>query len=136
MKNKLPKNCWVSALSIFFALWCVSLTTYAKGEDPDPVQQLVKTKGTQKALQFSSFFQGRGDGVTTCPVTGEKISNKNFKADLFGRTVFFCCHGCLKAAKQNPEKFVTPKAKEQLTAVRAYLAKATQGVDEAEICNE
>lgn len=133
-ERQLYKNRWESAFSLLLALLCVSLTAYAKGGDP--VQQLVKTKGTQKALQFSSLFQGRGDGLTTCPVTGEKIVNKKFKAEMLGRTVFFCCHGCLKAAKQNPEKFVKATVAEQQSAVNSYLAKATQATNEAEICNE
>ncbi len=134
MNKKLTKFCWVSWLGLLLVLSSNSLTAYAKGEDP--VQQWVKPNVTQKPLKYSAFFQGRGDGVATCPVTGEKITNKNFKADLLGRTVLFCCHGCLKAAKQNPEKFVKAKAAEQQIAVNAYLAKTTQSVHKAEYCDE
>ena len=52
-------------------------------------------------------FVGKGDGVTTCPVTGEPI-NKEIKFGFFGRTVYFCCESCLEAAKKNPEKFIKP----------------------------
>jgi hypothetical protein len=134
MNSLFPSYRFVSALSLSLTVLCVSLTTYAKGEDP--VQQLVKTRGTQKSLPSSSLFQGRGDGLTTCPVTGEKITNNKFKADILGRMVLFCCHGCLKTAKQNLGKFVKATVAEQQSAVKSYLAKATQATDEAEICNE
>lgn len=134
MNSKFPTYRFASVLGLLLALICVSLTTYTQGADP--VQQLVKAKGAQQALPFSSLFQGRGDGVTICPVTGEKITNKKFKADILGRTVFFCCHGCLKAAKQNPGKFIKATVAEQQSAVKSYLARATQAADEAEFCNE
>jgi YHS domain-containing protein len=134
MNKKLSTSCLLNAFGLLLALSCLSLTAYAKGADP--VQQLMKPKVTQTVPQFSSIFQGRGDGVTTCPVTGEKITNKKFKAELYGRTVLFCCHGCLKAAKQNPEKFVKATVEGQQSAVKSYLANATQATNEAEICNE
>jgi YHS domain-containing protein len=134
MNSTFPTYHYTSVLALLFALLGASLTTYAQAADP--VQQLITTKVTQKALPSSSLFQGRGDGLTTCPVTGEKITNNKFKADIFGRTVLFCCHGCLKAAKQNPGKFVKETVAEQQSAVKSYLAKATQATIEAEVCNE
>ncbi|ESS72941.1 hypothetical protein MGMO_41c00070 [Methyloglobulus morosus KoM1] len=134
MNSIFPTYRFASVLGLLLALIGVSLTAYAQGADP--VQQLVKAKGVQKALPFSSLFQGRGDGVTTCPVTGEKITNKKFKADILGRTVLFCCHGCLKAAKQTPGKFIKATVAEQQSAVKSFLARATQAADEAEFCNE
>jgi YHS domain-containing protein len=134
MKNPFPTYRFVYALSLLLVLLSVSLTTHARGADP--VQKLITAKEAQKALPFSSLFQGRGDGLTTCPVTGEKIATKKYNAEMSGRTVFFCCHGCLKAAKQNPEKFVKPTVAEQQNAVKSYLARATQAADEAEFCNE
>ncbi len=52
-------------------------------------------------------FVGKGDGVETCPVTGEPV-NKEIKFGFFGRTVYFCCESCLEAAKKNPERFIKP----------------------------
>lgn len=102
----------------------------------DPLVQLVKPGAATAALPHSGLFQGRGDGVHTCPVTGEKVSEKSLKLELYGRTVYFCCHGCLKAAQQNPEKFVKPTLEEQGTAVRKVLAKTAQGAENAEYCND
>lgn len=52
-------------------------------------------------------FLGRGDGIATCPVTGEPV-NKNFNAEINGRTVSFCCARCRDAAKKNPELYLKP----------------------------
>ncbi|MBX3276577.1 MAG: hypothetical protein KF868_01115 [Acidobacteria bacterium] len=52
-------------------------------------------------------FLGKGDGVTTCPVTGEPV-NKNISAEIFGRTVYFCCESCRDAVKKNPELYLKP----------------------------
>jgi YHS domain-containing protein len=53
---------------------------------------------------------GKGDGVETCPVSGEKLTAKAISAEFFGRTVKFCCEGCLAQAKKNPERFIRKEA--------------------------
>ncbi|MEQ1738820.1 MAG: hypothetical protein ABL884_02850 [Methyloglobulus sp.] len=108
---------------------------HAVAATEDPLQQLVNTKPA-KTLKFSATFQGRGDGVHTCPVTGEKVTTKSLRADYFGRTVYFCCHGCLKAAQRNPERFVKATMTEQQSAVKTYVAKVVQAPDGAEFCDE
>jgi YHS domain-containing protein len=121
-------------------LWAVLFgCPLAYAAKDDPLKQLIKTDTAAKGLKFSALFKGRGDGVTTCPVTGEKITKQSLKAEYYGRTVHFCCHGCLKAAKQNPEKFVKPTVAEQQQAVKAYIAKANQaaqGSSGEEYCND
>jgi YHS domain-containing protein len=52
-------------------------------------------------------FLGKGDGVETCPVTGEPV-NKNIKWGFFGRTVYFCCENCRDTVKKNPELYLKP----------------------------
>lgn len=52
-------------------------------------------------------FIGKGDGIETCPVTGEPV-NKEIKFGFYGRTVYFCCESCREAAKKNPELFIKP----------------------------
>ena len=101
----------------------------------DPLANLVKPKQVPGQLKSSPLFEGRGDGITTCPVTGEKITIKKFKAEIYGRTIYFCCHGCLKSGLKMRDKFVKPSQAEQLKAVRAFLAKA-QAVNSEEFCNE
>lgn len=50
-------------------------------------------------------FPGRGDGLTTCPVTGEPV-DKNISAEIQGRTVYFCCANCRDAVNRNPEVYL------------------------------
>lgn len=50
-------------------------------------------------------FLGKGDGVTTCPVTGEAV-DKNISAEINGKTVYFCCASCREAVKKNPELYL------------------------------
>jgi YHS domain-containing protein len=64
-------------------------------------------------------FKGLGDGVETCPVTGEKITNKDVKEEFFGRTVNFCCAGCLAKAKASPAAYVKESYSAQVAAVSA-----------------
>ncbi len=137
MKKKYMAVHIVRACSLLLACLFGSFQSSAAAEDP--LQQLIKAKPAAiKTLKFSAPFQGRGDGVDTCPVTGEKVTTKSLKAEYFSRTVYFCCHGCLKAAQQNPEKFVKPTLAEQQSAAKAYIAKAAQAPDGdgAEFCNE
>ncbi len=50
-------------------------------------------------------FLGKGDGVTTCPVTGEPV-DKNISAEILGRTVYFCCASCRDAVVKNPALYL------------------------------
>lgn len=52
-------------------------------------------------------FLGKGDGVTTCPVTGEPI-DKNVSAEINGKTICFCCASCRDTVKKNPELYLKP----------------------------
>lgn len=71
-----------------------------------------------KGKTAKAEFAGKGDGVETCPVTGEPLTNKDIKAQMFGRTVYFCCPGCLDSAKKNPAMYVKKTHKEQLAAIK------------------
>lgn len=57
------------------------------------------------AAPAAKTFLGKGDGVTTCPVTGEPV-DKNVSADISGRTVYFCCANCRSAVQKNPELYL------------------------------
>ena len=50
-------------------------------------------------------FAGKGDGITTCPVTGEAV-DKSVSAKIDGKTVYFCCAGCVAKVKVNPSKYL------------------------------
>jgi len=75
-------------------------------------------KQPAKTSTAKSKFLGKGDGVTTCPVSGDKLENKDNKAVFFGRTVYFCCADCLAEAKKNPAAYIKRTHKEQLLAIK------------------
>lgn len=50
-------------------------------------------------------FIGKGDGVKTCPVLGQPV-NKNVSVQHNGRTVYFCCAGCIAKFKENPAAYL------------------------------
>ncbi|MDD5580859.1 MAG: hypothetical protein PHY16_16470 [Methylobacter sp.] len=117
-------------------LGCLFISSQVGAVTTDPLQQLVKAKQVSKALKFSPIFEGRGDGVNTCPVSGEKVTTKSLKAEYFGRTVYFCCKGCLKSAQRAPEKYIKPTMAEYQQAVKAYIARLPQAPSGEEYCNE
>lgn len=113
---------------IFFALTvacALAISAAAHGSHDGKKHDTKKTTAKGKAAQAK--FEGKGDGVETCPVTGEPITNKDVKAQMFGRTVYFCCAGCLEDAKKNPAMYVKKTHKEQLVAIKG--AKPTEHGD-------
>ncbi len=50
-------------------------------------------------------YIGKGDGVSTCPVLGNPV-NKNVSVQHNGRTVYFCCAGCIAKFKENPAAYL------------------------------
>lgn len=72
----------------------------------------------QTAKAEKDKFLGKGDGVTTCPVTGEEIHNKDVKGEFFNRTVYFCCAGCMAEAKKNPAAYIKKTHTEQVAATK------------------
>ncbi len=50
-------------------------------------------------------FLGKGDGINTCPVSGEPV-NKDIWAEIKGRKVYFCCTSCRKKALSDPDKYI------------------------------
>ncbi|MGH9753577.1 MAG: hypothetical protein ACREA2_12410 [Blastocatellia bacterium] len=75
------------------------------------------------AKAVNGEFLGKGDGIETCPVTGEKIHNKDVKGQFFNRTVYFCCPGCLAEAKESPSAYIKKTHAEQVAATK-YLPKS------------
>jgi YHS domain-containing protein len=65
---------------------------------------------TTPATKDAAKFLGKGDGIETCPVTGEAIS-KDVSVEVGGRTVYACCPGCLDKIKKNPELYLKPVTK-------------------------
>jgi len=72
---------------------------------------VAQTHDHHSATATSQNFLGKGDGVTTCAVTGEELADKSIHGEFFGRTVYFCCGGCLAKAQKEPALYI--KATEQ-----------------------
>jgi P-type Cu+ transporter len=99
---------------LFFALIIISalaLTAFAQNTKP-------AAKPAGKAAPKAVKFLAQGDGVTTCPVTGEELHNKDIHADFHGRTVYFCCAGCLATAQKSPAAYIKPTEAAQIAAVK------------------
>lgn len=104
---------------ILFALtMAFALAVSAAAHDAHGGKKHDNKQTTAKTQKGKVEFMGKGDGVETCPVTGEPILNKDNKAVMFGRTVYFCCPGCLDEAKKSPAAYLKKTHKEQLIAVK------------------
>src|SRR5262245_35199241 len=81
----------------------LSLQAFAHGKHDKKAHDKAKA---QAAKSVKGEFLGKGDGVVTCPVTGEEIHNKDVKGQFFRRTVYFCCPECLAEAQKNPSAYI------------------------------
>lgn len=77
-------------------------------EHPAPPRDPAPKKanpGTNRAGKVApAQATGRGDGQTTCPVTGEPVDAKMATA-WQGKTVRFCCVSCRTAFRENPARY-------------------------------
>ena len=97
-------------------------------------QKSAKRKASAKAEKVAKVeakFLAQGDGIESCPVSGDKLENKTHKAMFFGREVYFCCDDCVATAKKNPELYVKKTAAEQIKAVQGMTAKPEAHHDHA-----
>ncbi|MCB8933554.1 MAG: hypothetical protein M9921_14770 [Fimbriimonadaceae bacterium] len=69
----------------------------------------------------ANAFAGMGDGVSTCPVTGEPVS-KDVSAAIQGRTVYFCCAGCVEKVRAEPAKYLKWARAEGTPPLQSMLA--------------
>lgn len=133
MKNNRPSICIkvIVRTLLVYAHICPAIPVIA-----NPLQPILNVQPKTRVLQHSSTFEGRGDGIHFCPVSGEAIRNKHLKFECFGRTVYFCCEGCFRKALREPDRYIKSTLPEQENAVKAYVAKAPQTPSGDEFCNE
>ena len=93
----------------------LSLQAFAHGKHDKKAHDKAKAQASKTT---KGEFLGKGDGVTTCPVTGEEILNKDVKGRFFNRTVYFCCAGCLAEAKKSPAAYIKRTQAEQVAATK------------------
>lgn len=75
-----------------------STPTPATPVRPAPQAEPASGGGTKE-------FAGKGDGINTCPVSGEPV-NKDIWAEIKGRKVYFCCTSCRSKALKDPDKYI------------------------------
>jgi YHS domain-containing protein len=46
---------------------------------------------------------GKSGSQVHCPITGEKLKNKDVFVDYQGQRIYFCCAACIDAFLKNPE---------------------------------
>src|SRR5262249_12940021 len=97
------------------AVAALSLQAFAHGNHDKKAHDKGKAPATKTV---KGEFLGKGDGVKTCPVTGEEIQNKDVKGQFFGHTVYFCCPDCLADAKKNPSAYIKKTQAQQITATK------------------
>src|SRR5215475_15391748 len=97
------------------AVAALSLQAFAHGNH----DKNAHGKGKAPAAKaVKGEFLGKGDGVKTCPVSGDEIQNKDVKGQFFGRTVYFCCADCLAEAKKSPATYIKKTQAEQVAATK------------------
>ena len=116
------RNCTIA----LFLISALSLVAFA--------QTKPAAKPAGKSMVKVVKFLGKGDGIKTCPVTGEELENKDIHAKFFGREVYFCCPGCLQTAQKNPDAYVKKTEAAQLAAVK-NLPKSKGHGEEGEHAN-
>lgn len=56
---------------------------------------------------------------STCPVTGEKLTNKKFFIDTKGKRIYACCPGCIAKIKADPDKYIKKLEDKGITIQKA-----------------
>jgi YHS domain-containing protein len=115
MKQLIKQTQFLFLLVILSGLITPGSAQTAKKDNHEGHQHNHKTT-TEKA---NDKFLGKGDGVESCPVTGEAILNKDVKGVFYGRTVYFCCPGCLAKAKTSPAAYIKKTRAEQVAATKS-----------------
>lgn len=112
MNNSIKQHAFLLTLTLLGGLVFAAFAQHADHQDKSGKQAPAEGK-----------FLAKGDGVESCPVSGEKLESKNVKADFYGRTVYFCCEDCLATAKKQPELYIKKTEAEQKEAVKGIAAK-------------
>src|SRR5262245_61738179 len=110
MKSFIIKRAsFFSVLAILSMLAVSALAQDSPQNKKDEHQGHHNAQGTAEKTQDSQKsekqFLGKGDGIETCPVTGEPV-DKEFKAEINGRIVYVCCPDCLDTVKKDPDLYL------------------------------
>lgn len=72
---------------------------------------------------------------TTCPVSGEKLEDKDSYLDYKGRRIYFCCGKCVKEFEKDPAKYLAklPGGESKMSKADAP-ASAAPGAKTVYVC--
>src|SRR5512140_1287353 len=73
---------------------------------PAPAHEHAAAPAAAPAADAPKFL-GKGDGITTCPMSGDAIDPSLFEI-INGRKIFFCCQECIAPVKLHPELYLKP----------------------------
>jgi YHS domain-containing protein len=113
MKSIINRKSLLSVLAILSLLAVSALAQDAPQNKKEEHQGHHNAQSTEKSTaektqdpqKGEKQFLGKGDGIETCPVTGEPI-DKEFKSEINGRIVYVCCPGCLDTIKEDPDLYL------------------------------
>ncbi|MGO8761138.1 MAG: YHS domain-containing protein [Desulfobaccales bacterium] len=66
------------------------------------------------AFAAGSLWAADPKPQTVCPVRGDKIDKSTY-VDYQGKRIYFCCEGCDKDFKKDPEKYLKKMQDEGVT---------------------
>jgi YHS domain-containing protein len=114
MKSHTKQTSFLLALAVVMSLLTVSALAQKKedGHHDHQHDHATKEEKTQDSQKGEKKFLGKGDGIETCPVTGEPVS-KEIKAEINGRTIYACCPDCLDTVKKDPDLYLKKESGEK-----------------------
>lgn len=90
------------AVSVF---WTGCEKSEPNANEPQAVEMSRETAQHEDAATEIPTAVAAAKEQTTCPVMGGAI-NKDIFIEYEGKKVYFCCSGCEKLFKENPEKYI------------------------------
>lgn len=105
---------------LFALVVACAMTASAAAQDKQHNHSQAEKSSAQASVAKDAFL-GKGDGIETCPVSGEPITSKEVKGEFFGRTVYFCCPDCLETAKKQPAAYIKKTQAEQVAAIKTMM---------------
>lgn len=94
--------------SIMFSLVIIASTACGGAAHNESMHAPPTTNGTANGAKAPG--EAKMGDQTTCPVTGEAftVTEASPKAEVDGKTYYFCCAGCDQKFKADPAKYLKP----------------------------
>ena len=87
---------------------------------------LVSLALTLAPASVMATQSAQGKPQTACPVLGGN-ANKNIYVDYKGQRIYFCCEGCDKEFKKDPEKYLKKMKDQGITPEKSPVAADKSG---------